>query len=140
MLATCNLVLNNRLAAFIASPRASDAIFLTDGANGVAKADPACIEKSCDFLTPLFKLFHGKLPANASVSAALETLDKNFDYKLTERFAKGSARVFVKYEVEKLRMIHANALRMCRRSKISKNYPRINQLRKLRSIRQAVRA
>ena len=61
----------------------------------------------------------------------METLDKNFDYKLTERFAKGSARVFVKYEVEKLRMIHVNALRMCRRSKISKNYPMINQLRKV---------
>ena len=87
------------------------------------KADPACIENNSDTTASLFILFKGKLSANALLTEALPTLDRTVGSKLTERFPGSSKGALLHYEFEKLRMIHRNALRLCRRATQSHDYP-----------------
>ena len=123
------LALGEKLEKFMASPTSSDIILLTPSGHGTEKADMVCIEKHAEVIGALFKLFNGKLPANQILSDALHTLDRTFDGKLTERFIGATKGAFVAYEVEKLRMLHSNAMRVCRRARKSRDYPRINALR-----------
>ena len=123
------LALGEKLEKFMASPTSSDIILLTPSGHGTEKADMVCSEKHADIIGALFKLFKGKLPANQILSEALHTLDRTFDGKLTERFIGAAKGAFVAYEVGKLRMIHSNAMRVCRRAKRSRGDPRVNALR-----------
>ena len=76
------LASGKQIETFTASASSSDIIMWTPGANGMEKADPACVENSSDMIAALFKLFKGKLPANALFTEACQTIDRTFDPKL----------------------------------------------------------
>ena len=125
------LALGPRLDKFMSSPLAADVVMLTPGAHGMEKADPQAIEKNADLCEGLFKLLKGKFPKTSDMVAALRTLDLHLDGRLTARFPGASAGAFFHYEVEKIRALHQNAARLCRRSKHSRDLPRVNALRKV---------
>ena len=98
---------------------------------GFEKIDQNACLKYHEVLMAVGREFKFALPSMSVLMKTFQDLDRCLDYRLTQTFKAQSGRnTFYRYEAEKLRLLTSYAVRLCRRSEVSRS-PNMNILREL---------
>ena len=98
---------------------------------GFEKIDQNACLKYHEVLMAVGREFNFALPSMSVLMKTFQDLDRCLDYRLTHSFKAQSGRnTFYRYEAEKLRLLTSYAIRLCRRSEVSRS-PNMNILREL---------
>ena len=99
--------------------------------DGFDKVDQSACLKYHDILMAVGHEFNFVLPAMSILLKAFQDLDRCLEYRLTHTFKTQTARnTFYRFEAEKLKLLTSYAIRLCRRSEVSRS-PNMNILRDL---------